>query len=139
MRLLIFSSLILFLSCAGQQNILSDKLDTDNSNLNISSDDINNSYIADLTTEIRKFPTVNVRGIGPRASIYLRNQSCKPLFLLNGAIIQDYYTLYHAVDLEREKIVEVKVVPPRQAVIYGLRSSSGVILITTDSTVITGE
>lgn len=137
MRLLIvFSSMLLF-SCATPQNILTDQLDTTNSILDISSVDIYNSSVTDLTTEIRKFPTVFVKGIGARASVYLRNQQCKPMFLLNGEIIQDYYSLYYAVDCEKIKLI--KIVPPRQAAIYGLRSSSGVISITTDSTLSSAE
>lgn len=131
MRLLIIFSTILLFSFTIPQNILTDKLNTSNSTLDISSVDIDNSNVTDLTTEIRKFPTVYVRGMGARASVYLRDQRCKPMFLLNGEMMQDYYTLYYAV--ERETIKLVKIIPPRQAAIYGLRSSSGVILITTES------
>lgn len=131
MKLIIVISTFLLFSCAGSQNMLTDKSNTPDSTPEISSVDINNSSVTDLTTEIRKLPNVIVRGLGPRASVFLRNQSCKPMLLLNGAIIQDYYTLYYAVN--NKTVESIKVILPRQAVIYGLRSPSGVLSITTES------
>ncbi len=137
MRLLILFSTILLFSCASPQNSVSGNLNKNNTRLDESSVNSYNSVKKDLTIEISKFPTVSVRGIGPRASIYLINQVCTPMFILNGEMIQDYHTVYNAVDTEILK--SIKIVPPRQAAIYGLRASSGVILITTASDLASAE
>lgn len=96
-----------------------------------------NDIVIDLTTEIRKQSGVYVTGIEARASVYLTNQSCRPLFFLNGELIPDYRTLYNLVSPQRIKLV--KIIQPRQAAVYGLRSSSGVILVTTKTDFLASE
>jgi len=84
----------------------------------------------DLTAIIRSKPNVSVKGIGAIATVRLLKQSCAPLYNLNGSEIHDYYTLYHLVNTK--KIEKVQIVQPRQAAVYDLRSTSGVVLVTPD-------
>ena len=90
--------------------------------------DLNEVY--DLTTIIRSKPSVTVTGIGAIAKVRLLKQNCEPLYFLNGVLIHDYHTLYYLAN--SEKIEKVKIIQPRQAALYGLVSSSGIIEVTTE-------
>ena len=122
MKILILISAIFMFSCA---SVPSNSLD---GNVKVPLA-VQKNDVTDLTTEIRKYPGVHVRGIGAVASVYLRNQRCSPLFILDGVQIHNYYALYNLVS--PDQIEDINIIQARQAAIYGLRSSSGVLIITT--------
>ncbi len=129
--LLLFSSIVLFsFSCSSPKNISMEQDSSDQIYLD-SLVQVYTTSTLDLTAEIRKQPSLYVTGIGPRARVYLKVNNLSPTFILNGEIICDYYQVYHYV--ENQIIKSIDVIQPRQSSKYGFRFPSGVILIKTES------
>jgi hypothetical protein len=83
-----------------------------------------------LTAELNKLPRVIVTGNGRLAKVRLTS-GCKPTFLLNGQIEQQYGYVYDVVEQSTLKSVRIQVVS--DAVMFGLRpGGSSLIVIETE-------
>ncbi len=88
--------------------------------------------ITELTTHLRTYPGVDVRGRGQNAAILIRGvksliNSHEPLFVLNGLPVNGgYFDFYNVVDITLITKILVKKSGPELAM-YGTRGANGVI------------
>ncbi len=129
---LIVAGLVFAVSCKTNQGI------------GATSDDTNTEYSegledplmsVDLTTYLKRFPGISVRGQGMTATITIRgvsslNISNEPLMILDGMQFPSYEDLYSVINTASIKRIEV-LKNPDEIGIYGVRGANGVIRITT--------
>jgi len=89
----------------------------------------------DLTTHLRSFAGVMVRGDRGNAKISIRgigsfSFSNEPLIILDNGPVGSYFTLYNSVNIASIKRIEV-LKNPNDIAIYGVRGMNGVIKVTT--------
>lgn len=90
----------------------------------------------DLTTHLRSFPGLIVKGQGANARFTVRGINSftggtGPLILLDRAPVNSYYDVYSTVPVADIKKIEV-LKNPNDIAIYGVRGANGVIKITTN-------
>ena len=86
---------------------------------------LDNSTV-NLTTELSKLPRVNVSGHGRIAKIRLKN-GCKPTFLLNGQLEQDYRNIYDIV--EQSSLKTLRIQNLSDAARFGLRHGGSALIV----------